>query len=34
MSVIQQVTEVAWLIGMLAVLGVVAAELDLEDGDS
>jgi adenosylcobinamide-GDP ribazoletransferase len=34
LSVIQQVTEVAWLIGMLAVLGVDAAELDLEDGDS
>jgi len=34
LSVIQQVTEVAWLIGMLAVLGVDAAELNFEDGDS
>jgi len=34
LSVMQQVTEVAWLIGMLAVLGMTAADLNLEDGDS
>lgn len=34
LSVMQQVTEVAWLIGMLAVLGAEAVEPDAEDGDS
>lgn len=34
LSVMQQVTEVAWLVGMLAVLGAQAVEPDAEDGDS